>query len=421
VWGSDWDPLLAEDEGGDLVKRMGEIVDGQYQKYTVETGQYAREHFFNSPRLQEMAAGLSDDDIVKMRRGGHDPEKVYAAYKAATEHKGRPTVVLAKTVKGYGLGPEAEGRNPTHNNKKLAEETLKAFRMRFDIPVAEEEVTKAPFYRPAEDSPEMQYLRAKREALGGYLPRRTVSNEPVQAPDESVFQEFHGEQAASADGAMASTTKVFVRILGALMRDKKIGKLIVPIIPDEARTFGMDGMFRSYGIYASMGQLYEPVDRDKANIAAPYYKEAKNGQMLEEGITEAGAMSSFIAAGSAYSTHGVNTIPFYIYYSMFGPQRVGDLIWLAADMRVRGFLLGATAGRTTLNGEGLQHEDGHSHLLMYPIPNCITYDPAFAYEIAVIIREGIRRMYEVGESVFYYITLMNENYVHPAMPEGEGV
>ncbi len=420
IWGSDWDALLEADETGDLVKRMGEVVDGQYQKYTVDaTGEYSREHFFNTPRLQELVAGMSNEEITRMRRGGHDPLKVYAAYKTAAEHKGQPTVILAKTVKGYGLGPEAEGRNPTHQQKKLQEDTLRAFRIRFDIPISEAEIINAPFYRPPEDAPEMKYLRERREALGGYVPRRAVSSEPLKTPDESVFEKFYG--AFGSEDKMPSTTMMFVQILTALMRDKGIGKLIVPIIPDEARTFGMDGMFRSFGIYSSVGQLYEPVDRDLQNAAQPYYKEAQNGQMLEEGINEAGAISSFIAAGSAYSTHGVNTIPFYIYYSMFGPQRVGDLVWLAADMRVRGFLLGGTAGRTTLNGEGLQHEDGHSHLLMYPVPNCVTYDPAYAYELAVIIREGIRRMYEVGESVFYYITLMNENYLMPPMPQREGV
>ncbi len=415
VWGGDWDELLERDEKGELVRRMGEVVDGQYQKYTVETGAYAREHFFNSPGLQELAKDLSDEDIRKMRRGGHDPEKVYAAYKAAIEHKGQPTVILAKTVKGYGLGEEAEGRNPAHQTKKLGEEMLLQFRTRFEIPLTEEEISSTPFFRPADDSPEMKYLHERREVLGGYVPTRTVTEDRVKTPDESLFAEFYGER-GDAEKA-PSTTLAFVQILAAMLRDKTFGKLIVPIIPDEARTFGMDGLFRSAGIYSSVGQLYEPVDRKE--IA--YYKESKQGQILEEGINEAGAMASFVAAGSAYSTFGINTIPFYIYYSMFGPQRVGDLIWLAADQRVRGFLLGATAGRTTLNGEGLQHEDGHSHLLLYPVPNCVQYDPAFAFELAVIIREGIRRMYEEGESVFYYITLMNENYIMPAMPQHEGV
>ncbi len=415
VWGGDWDELLEHDEKGELVRRMGEIVDGQYQKYTVEDGAYAREHFFNSPGLQELAKDLSDEDIHKMRRGGHDPEKVYAAYKAAIDHKGQPTVILAKTVKGYGLGEEAEGRNPAHQTKKMAEEALRRFRTRFEIPVSEEDISSTPFYRPADDSPEMKYLHQRREALGGYVPTRTITSDKVRTPDESLFAEFYGER-GTADKA-PSTTLAFVQMLAALLRDKEIGKLIVPIIPDEARTFGMDGLFRSAGIYSSVGQLYEPVDRKQ--IA--YYKESKQGQILEEGINEAGAMASFIAAGSAYSTFGINTIPFYIYYSMFGPQRVGDLVWLAADQRVRGFMLGATAGRTTLNGEGLQHEDGHSHLLLYPVPNCVQYDPAFAFELAVILRAGIRRMYEEGESVFFYITLMNENYIMPAMPDRPGV
>lgn len=415
VWGGDWDELLEHDEKGELVRRMGEIVDGQYQKYTVEDGAYAREHFFNSPGLQELAKDLSDEEIRQMRRGGHDPEKVYAAYKAAIDHKGQPTVILAKTVKGYGLGEEAEGRNPAHQTKKMAEEALRQFRTRFEIPVSEEDISSTPFYRPADDSPEMKYLHQRREALGGYVPTRTITSDKVRTPDESLFEEFYGER-GTADKA-PSTTLAFVQMLAALLRDKEIGKLIVPIIPDEARTFGMDGLFRSAGIYSSVGQLYEPVDRKQ--IA--YYKESKQGQILEEGINEAGAMASFIAAGSAYSTFGINTIPFYIYYSMFGPQRVGDLVWLAADQRVRGFMLGATAGRTTLNGEGLQHEDGHSHLLLYPVPNCVQYDPAFAFELAVILRDGIRRMYEEGESVFFYITLMNENYIMPAMPDRPGV
>ncbi|HEX8832865.1 MAG TPA: pyruvate dehydrogenase (acetyl-transferring), homodimeric type [Abditibacteriaceae bacterium] len=411
VWGNDWDELLSEDESGALVKRMEEVVDGQYQKYTVETGEYARAHFFNTPELQRIASKLTDEQIRNLRRGGHDPEKVYAAYKSAVEHTDQPTVILAKTVKGYGLGEEAEGRNPTHNTKKLREDSLRAFGKRFNIPVPEEEIVNAPLYKPADDSPEMKYLHERRQALGGYVPSRSVTQDKLKTPDESVFEEFY----AGTGDKLESTTKSFVRILMNLLRDKGLGKLIVPIIPDEARTFGMDGMFRSVGIYASMGQLYEPVD--KKELA--FYKESRTGQILEEGINEAGAMSSFVAAGSAYSTHGVNTIPFYIYYSMFGPQRVGDLMWLAGDQRCKGFLLGGTAGRTTLNGEGLQHQDGHSHLLLYPIPNCVTYDPAYAYELAVIIRDGIRRMYEVGEDIFYYITVMNENYAMPAMPEGD--
>jgi pyruvate dehydrogenase E1 component len=415
IWGSDWDPLLEADTDGSLVRRMGEIVDGQYQKYTSETGADARAHFFNTPELQELAKDLSDEQVAKMRRGGHDPEKVYTAYKSATEHKGQPTVILAKTIKGYGLGEEAEGKNPTHQQKKLKEDTLKAFRIRFDLPISEEDAVDAKFYRPADDSPEMKYLHERRKALGGYVPSRTSPQNPIQMPDQKIFDNL----LAGSGTREPSTTMVIADLIRNLMRDENIGKLIVPIIPDEARTFGMDPMFRTFGIYSSVGQLYEPVD--KTTVAAPYYKEAQNGQILEEGINEAGAMSSFIAAGSAYSTHGVNTIPFYIYYSMFGPQRVGDLFWLAGDMRVRGFLLGGTAGRTTLNGEGLQHQDGHSHLFVYPIPNLISYDPAFAYEIAVIVQEGLRRMYVAGESIFYYLTVMNENYAQPAMPEGEGV
>jgi pyruvate dehydrogenase E1 component len=416
IWGSDWDPLLAADENGELIARMGEIVDGQYQKYTVESGPYVREHFFNSPHLRELVEHLTDEEIRSIRRGGHDPLKIYAAFKAAVEHKGQPTVILAKTVKGYGLGEAGEGKNITHQQKKLNEDELREFRTRFHIPISDQEVAEAPFYKPSEDSedgPAMKYIHERRQALGGYLPERTVTAPPLKTPPESVFEEFY---TGSSDRAVSSTM-AFVTILRKLMRDKEIGKLIVPIIPDEARTFGMEGLFSSYGIYSSLGQLYEPVDKK----GLLYYREAKDGQILEEGINEAGAMASFLAAGTAYSTHGVNIIPFYIYYSMFGPQRVGDLFWLAGDIRCRGFLLGGTAGRTTLHGEGLQHQDGHSHLLVYPVPNLMAYDPAFAYELAVIIREGIRRMYEEGESLFYYLTVMNENYVMPPMPEGEGI
>jgi pyruvate dehydrogenase E1 component len=350
-----------------------------------------------------------------MKRGGHDPEKVYAAFKAAVETTGKPTVVLAKTVKGYGLGEAGEGKNITHQQKKLNEDELKHFRTRFGIPISDEEVSDAPFYRPAEDSQEIKYIKEKRKALGGYVPKRLVKNQPLQTPSKEVFAEFND----GTDGREVSTTMVFVRILTKLLKDKEIGKLIVPIVPDEARTFGMESLFRQVGIYAHSGQLYEPVDRD----SLLYYKEAVNGQILEEGITEAGSMSSFIAAGTAYATHGVNTIPFFIYYSMFGFQRIGDLAWLAADMQCKGFLVGGTAGRTTLAGEGLQHQDGQSHLLSYAIPNLKTYDPAFAYELAVIIRDGIYRMYEKQESVFYYITVMNENYAQPKMPKGveEGI
>jgi pyruvate dehydrogenase E1 component len=412
IWGDDWDPLLAKDHDGILVRRMGEIVDGEYQKYTVADGAYIREHVCgNDPRLLELFSHLSDEQLRKMRRGGHDPEKVYAAYKAAVEHQGAPTVILAKTIKGYGLGESGEGRNVTHKQKLLNEEELREFRARFGIPISDAELADAPFYRPPDESPEIQYLHEHRQRLGGYVPSRSVTAPPLHTPSETLFEEFYQ---GSGDRPL-STTMAFVRILSKLLRDKEIGKLIVPIVPDEARTFGMEALFRQCGIYSHVGQLYEPVDRD----TLVYYKEATNGQLLEEGITEAGSMASFIAAGSAYATHGINTIPFFIYYSMFGFQRIGDLIWAAADMRCRGFLLGATAGRTTLAGEGLQHQDGHSHLLAYPIPNLLAYDPAFAYELAVIIRDGMHRMYEAQEDVFYYLTVGNQNYVMPPRP-GQG-
>lgn len=416
VWGSDWDQLLARDTKGKLVKRMSEIVDGQYQKYSVESGAYFRQDFFGvDPELLEMVSHLTDEQLKKMKRGGHDPEKVYTAMKAAVEHKGQPTVILAKTIKGYGLGESGEGKNITHQQKKLNEDELKEFRTRFGIPISDAEIEKVPFYRPADDSAEIKYLKNRRAQFGGPVPERRVVVRPIKTPPEEVFKEFY----TSSEGRDVSTTMVFVRILTKLLRDKEIGKLIVPIVPDEARTFGMEALFRQIGIYSHSGQLYEPVDKD----SLLYYKEAKDGQIFEEGITEAGAMASFIAAGNAYATHGVNTIPFFIYYSMFGFQRIGDLIWAAADMLTKGFLVGGTAGRTTLNGEGLQHQDGQTHLLAYPVPNLITYDPAFAYEIAVIIRDGIRRMYEEQEKIFYYITVMNENYPQPEMPDGvkEGI
>lgn len=416
LWGSDWDPLLSKDEKGKLVKRLSEVVDGQFQKYSVESGSFFRNDFFGAdPELLEIVSHLSDEQLKKMKRGGHDPEKVYAAYKAAVEHKGQPTVILAQTIKGYGLGEAGEGKNITHQQKKLNEDELREFRTRFGIPISDDEVASAPFYKPADDSPEMKYLRERREKLGGFVPSRKTDIRPIKTPPEEVFEEFY----EGTDGREVSTTMVFVRILAKLLRDKEIGKLIVPIVPDEARTFGMEALFRQIGIYSHVGQLYEPVDKD----SLLYYKEAKNGQILEEGITEAGSMSSFIAAGTAYATHGVNTIPFFIYYSMFGFQRIGDLIWAGADMRTKGFLVGGTAGRTTLNGEGLQHQDGQTHLLAYPVPNLVTYDPAFAYELAVIIRDGIRRMYEEQENIFYYLTIMNENYAMPKMPEGakEGI
>ena len=416
LWGRDWDPLLAKDRDGLLVKRMGEIVDGQYQKYAVESGAYIREHFWGAdPRLLEMVKHLSDDQLRKLTLGGHDPIKVFNAYKAAVEHKGAPTVILARTIKGYGLGEAGEGKNITHQQKKMNEEELRAFRTRFGIPISDQEVGHTPFYRPAEDSIEIKYMRERRQTLGGYVPSRKNRSTPLTPVAADVFDEFH----KGTDGRKASTTMVFVRLLSKLLRDKELGKLVVPIVPDEARTFGMEALFRQVGIYSHAGQVYEPVDMD----TLLYYKEASDGQILEEGINEAGSMSSFIAAGTAYATYGVNTIPFFIFYSMFGFQRIGDLIWAVADARMRGFVLGGTAGRTTLAGEGLQHQDGNSHLLAYPVPNLVSYDPAFAYEIAIIIEDGIRRMYIDQESIFYYLTLMNEQYAMPEMPAGarEGI
>ncbi|HOD50283.1 MAG TPA: pyruvate dehydrogenase (acetyl-transferring), homodimeric type [Candidatus Hydrogenedentes bacterium] len=416
IWGSDWDPLLAKDTHGLLVERMGEVVDGEYQKYLVESGQYIREKFFGKdPRLLKLIEQYTDEQLRRLNRGGHDPQKVYAAYHAALNHKGAPTVILAKTVKGYGLGESGEGKNITHQQKKLNEDELRDFRTRFGIPISDEDLALAPFYRPPDDSPEMVYLRERREALGGYLPCREVNAEAMPAPEETLFEEFY----KGTEGRPVSTAMAFVRILSKLLRDKRIGKYIVPIVPDEARTFGMEALFREIGIYAHTGQLYEPVD----SASLLYYKEAKDGQILEEGITEAGSMSSFISAGTAYATHGINMIPFFIYYSMFGFQRIGDLIWAAGDMRTRGFLVGGTAGRTTLNGEGLQHQDGNSHILAQPLPNLLAYDPAHAYELAVIIRDGIRRMYQEQESIFYYLTVENENYPMVPMPEGaqEGI
>jgi pyruvate dehydrogenase E1 component len=417
LWGRDWDPLLARDRDGLLARRMGEIVDGQYQKYAVESGEYVRDHFWGAdPRLRDMVKHLTDEQLKKMRLGGHDPEKVYAAYKAAVDHRGSPTVILARTIKGYGLGEAGEGKNITHQQKKLNEDELAAFRTRFGIPISDEEVAQAPFYRPSDHSPEIQYLKERRAALGGPVPRRVVVA-PALGGDTlgELFAEFH----KGTDGRTVSTTMAFVRMLSKLLRDRELGPLVVPIVPDEARTFGMEALFRQVGIYSHVGQLYEPVD--VATLL--YYKEATNGQIFEEGITEAGSMSSFIAAGTAYATHGVNTIPFFIFYSMFGLQRVGDLVWAAGDMRCRGFLLGGTSGRTTLAGEGLQHQDGNSHVLALPVPNLQAYDPAFAFEIAAIIEDGIRRMYRDGESIFYYLTVMNEQYAQPAMPEGarEGI
>ena len=416
IWGSDWDPLLAKDRDGLLVQRMEETVDGEWQKYCVESGAYNRSRFFGKdPRLLDMVKHLSDEQIRRLRLGGHDPAKVYAAYKAAVEHEGSPTVILARTIKGYGLGEAGEGRNITHQQKKMNEEELREFRARFGIPISDEEIADAPFHRLPENSPEMQYLKERRKALGGDVPRRIVRCNALKTPGEEIFAEFYE---STGDREMA-TTMVVVRLLSKLMRDETIGKLIVPIVPDEARTFGMESLFRQVGIYSHPGQLYEPVDKE----TLLYYKEAQNGQILEEGITEAGSISSFIAAGTSYATQCINTIPFFLFYSMFGFQRVGDLIWAAGDSRCRGFLVGGTSGRTTLAGEGLQHQDGHSHLLAYPLPNLLCYDPAFAYEVAVIVREGIRRMYEEQENIFYYLTVLNEFYPMPAMPAGakEGI
>jgi pyruvate dehydrogenase E1 component len=416
IWGDDWDALLDKDESGLLVKRMGECVDGQYQKYKASDGKYIREHFFGKyPELLKLVEKLSDEKLEKLRRGGHDPEKVFAAFQSAVEHKGQPTVILAKTVKGYGLGEAGEGRNIAHNNKKLNEEELYEFRTRFGIPISDEEVASAPFYKPPENSAEMKYLRERREALGGNIPSRPTRHPRTEVPRIDDYKEFLG----GSQGKEMSTTMAFVRLLRKLCRDKKIGKYVVPIVPDESRTFGMEGMFAEIGIYSHVGQLYEPVDSEQL----AKYKESVNGQILEEGITEAGSMASFNAAGTAYSSHGINMIPFYIYYSMFGFQRIGDLIWAAQDMRAKGFLVGGTAGRTTLNGEGLQHQDGHSLLNAIAFPNVRAYDPAYAYEMAIIILDGMRRLYEEGDTAMYYLMAGNENYVHTAMPPGveEGI
>jgi pyruvate dehydrogenase E1 component len=415
IWGDEWDPLLEKDETGLLIKRMEEVVDGQYQKYTVMPGAYIREHFFGKyPELLALVENYSDEKLVKLRRGGHDPEKVYAAYKEAVDTKGRPTVILAKTIKGYGLGEAGEGRNIAHNNKKLNEEELFEFRTRFGIPISDEEVAHAPFYKPPESSAEMKYLHERREALGGYIPSRPTTHPKTQVPRLDDYKEF-----LASTKNEASTTFAFVRLLRKLCRDKQIGKYVVPIVPDESRTFGMEGMFNEIGIYSHVGQLYEPVDSEML----AKYKESVNGQILEEGITEAGSMSSFNAAGTAYSSHGINMIPFFIYYSMFGFQRIGDLIWAAQDMRAKGFLIGGTAGRTTLNGEGLQHQDGHSLLNAIAFPNVRAYDPAYAYEIAVIVLDGMRKLYEENETAIYYLMAGNEGYIHPEMPAGveEGI
>ncbi len=411
IWGSYWDPLFARDKQGLLLKRMEECVDGDYQAYKAKGGAYTREHFFGKyPELKEMVANMTDEDIWRLNRGGHDPAKVYAAYDAAMRMNGKPTVILAKTVKGYGMGVAGEGMNITHSQKKMGETHLKAFRDRFNIPISDDQIGAAPFYKPPQDSPEMQYMHEVRERLGGFLPLRRDDAAVLPIPELDAFKPL---LEGSGDKEM-STTMALVRILTILVRDKAIGKYLVPIVPDEARTFGMEGMFRQLGIYSSIGQLYEPVDADQVM----YYREDKKGQILQEGINEAGAMSSWIAAATAYANHGQSMIPFYIYYSMFGFQRIGDLAWAAGDMQARGFLIGGTAGRTTLAGEGLQHQDGHSMVVAATIPNCVAYDPAYAYELAVIVQDGLRRMYREKENVFYYVTAMNENYVQPALPGG---
>ncbi len=414
IWGSYWDPLLARDHEGRLLRVMEDTVDGEYQNFKANDGAFVRKNFFGKdPKLLEMVSRMSDEDIWRLNRGGHDPHKIYAAYAAATQHTGQPTVILAKTVKGYGMGKVGEGKNPTHQLKKLDDAAIREFRDRFAIPVPDDKLDEVPFFRPAEDSPEMKYLLERRQALGGFLPqRRRNADEKIAAPGLDAFQAVLEPTSESRE---ISTTQAFVRSLTQLVRDKSVGPRVVPIIPDEARTFGMEGMFRQLGIYSSQGQLYEPVDKDQVM----YYREDKKGQILEEGINEAGAMSSWIAAATSYSTNNRIMVPFYIFYSMFGFQRVGDLAWAAGDMQARGFLLGATAGRTTLNGEGLQHQDGHSHLMSSTIPNCVSYDPTFAHEVAVIIQRGLERMVQNQENVWYYITLMNENYPQPGLKKGQ--
>ncbi|HXK22323.1 MAG TPA: pyruvate dehydrogenase (acetyl-transferring), homodimeric type [Myxococcota bacterium] len=410
IWGDHWDPLLARDKKGLLLERMEKAVDGDYQNYKVRGGAYTRQHFFGThPELLALVANMTDDDIWQLNRGGHDPQKIYAAYAAATRHEGQPTVILAKTVKGYGMGEAGEGQNITHQQKKIGEEALRVFRDRYRIPIPDEQLADAPFYTPSPDSPEIRYMHERRKALGGYLPGRTPVATPLEIPPLEAFKTLT-EGSGKRD---ISTTMAFVRILTALCRDKNLGPRVVPIVPDEARTFGMEGLFRQLGIYAAEGQLYEPVDHDQVM----YYREDRKGQILQEGINEAGGLSSFVAAGTSYANHGIQMIPFFIFYSMFGFQRVGDLIWAAGDSRTRGFLLGGTSGRTTLSGEGLQHQDGHSHLVASTVPNCIAYDPTYAYELAVIVHDGLRRMGAQQEDVFYYITVMNENYHHPPLPE----
>jgi len=413
IWGSYWDPLLARDKEGLLLRIMEETLDGEYQNYKANDGAFVRKNFFGKhPKVLEMVARMSDEDIWRLNRGGHDPHKIYAAYAAAVKHKDQPTVILAKTIKGYGLGKQGQAKNPTHQLKKVDTATIREMRDRFNIPIPDERLDELPFYIPPADSPEMKYLHERRKALGGFLPQRRRKSDAV--PAVPPLAAFDALLKGSGEGREISTTMAFVRALTALVRDKEIGKRVVPIVADEARTFGMEGMFRQLGIFASEGQKYEPVDKDQVM----YYREDRQGQILEEGINEAGAFSSWIAAATSYSHSNQVTVPFYIFYSMFGLQRIGDLAWAAADQRARGFLLGATAGRTTLNGEGLQHEDGHSHVLASVIPNCVSYDPTYGYELAVILHDGLRRMVTNQEDVFYYITLMNENYEHPAMPTG---
>ncbi len=416
IWGTEWDELLLKDKSGLLVKRMNEVVDGEYQTMKARGGAYIREHFFGAyPELLKLVEDKTDDELFHLSRGGHDPRKIYAAYASAVKHKGQPTVILAKTVKGYGMGAAGEAANTTHSQKKLDLESLKVFRDRFHVPLKDDELYDLPFIRPAEDSKEMKFIRQTREGLGGYLPARNRKADALKVPELESFSSI----LKGSDGKDMSTTMAFVRLLSTLARDKAVGKNIVPIVPDEARTFGMEGMFRQLGIYSPYGQLYEPQDAE----SVMWYKEDKKGQILEEGINEAGSFSSWLAAGTAYSHYGINMVPFYIFYSMFGFQRIGDLAWLAGDIRAKGFLMGATSGRTTLNGEGLQHQDGHGHVMAATIPSCISYDPAFSYELAVIIQDGMKRMYEDDENVFYYISIMNENYPQPALPEGseEGI
>jgi pyruvate dehydrogenase E1 component len=416
IWGGRWDPLLAADHDGLLVRRMEEAVDGDYQAYKSRNGGFVRDKFFGKyPELAERVAHMSDDEIWLLNRGGHDPLKVYAAYAAAVEHTGEPTVILAKTIKGYGMGEAGEGQNITHQQKKMTDDALLAFRSRFDLDLSDEEVQQRAYHKPSDDTPEMTYLREHREALGGPLPARKPTAPPLEIPALDAFK----SQLEGTGEREISTTMAFVRILSTLIRDKTIGHQVVPIVADESRTFGMEGMFRQLGIFSQVGQLYEPEDREQLM----FYKEDKHGQILQEGITEPGAMSSWIAASTSYANHGVAMIPFYIYYSMFGFQRVGDLAWAAGDSRARGFLIGGTSGRTTLNGEGLQHEDGHSHIQASLIPNCVAYDPAYGYEVAVIVHDGLRRMFTEQEDVFYYLTVMNENYAQPPLPEGaeEGI